>query len=151
MWTQFWDMYGGGSLKVEPYHDIYIEAPEEEAKVIFYNRFNHNPEQISCACCGKDYSISSGEPLAQLTGFHRGCRYLKTPKDRNGRYKPITDPEFLAHYYLEEGEEPPKGYTALPSQFRKKYQTLEQYSKREDVLIIYADEISDEERIGELP
>ena len=47
-WTLFWDMASGGDTKEEPYENIYIEAPEEEAKVIFYNRFGHNPERVSC-------------------------------------------------------------------------------------------------------
>jgi len=52
------DMHSGGDLK-EKWQYIYIEAPEEEAKVIFYNRFGHNPNRVTCTCCGKDYSISS--------------------------------------------------------------------------------------------
>lgn len=55
-WTRFFDMSSGGGSK-EPHEVILIEAPEDEAKVIFYNRFGHNPERISCACCGVDYSI----------------------------------------------------------------------------------------------
>lgn len=37
MWTEFWDMHSGGGQK-EKWAKIYIEAPEEEARVIFYNR-----------------------------------------------------------------------------------------------------------------
>ncbi|KKL21424.1 hypothetical protein LCGC14_2445590 [marine sediment metagenome] len=71
MWTQFWDMHSGGGLKEAPYHYIYIEAPEEEAKVIFYNRFGHNPERVTCTCCGDDYSIGEEKTLAKLTEYHR--------------------------------------------------------------------------------
>lgn len=70
MWTQFWDMHSGGGLK-EKWHFIYIEAPEEEAKVIFYNRFGHNPERVTCTCCGDDYAIEEGEYLEKLTSYHR--------------------------------------------------------------------------------
>ncbi|KKN26710.1 hypothetical protein LCGC14_0871900 [marine sediment metagenome] len=46
MWIQFWDMHSGGELK-EKWHYIYIEADsEQQAKVIFYNRFGHNPESF---------------------------------------------------------------------------------------------------------
>ena len=74
MWTQFWDMHSGGDLK-EQWNLIYIEAPVEEAKVIFYNRFGHNPQRVSCTCCGPDYSSSEDDDLAQLTGFHRNCAW----------------------------------------------------------------------------
>lgn len=73
MWTLFWDMNSGGGRK-EKWPQIYIEAPEDEAKVIFYNRFGHNPERVTCTCCGQDYSISSDRSLEQLSAFHRGCR-----------------------------------------------------------------------------
>ena len=117
MWTQFWDMHSGGSQK-EKYANIFIEASDEgEAKIIFYNRFGHNPDRVTCTCCGEDYSIDSHESLEQITGFHRGCKYVKGE-------------------YIEEG------YGLL---------TLEEYAKKDDVLIIYASEIKDEERIGKVP
>lgn len=90
-WTRFYDMCSGGGIKESPYEYIYIEAPEEQAKIIFYNKFGHNPERVSCTCCGSDYSIS-------------------------------------------------------------KYSSLEnQDLNKENVLIIYKENISNHERIGELP
>lgn len=68
-------MHSGGGTKEAPYEIIYIEADEEQAKVIFYNRFKHNPERVTCTCCGGDYSISSEESLEQLTAFHRELKY----------------------------------------------------------------------------
>jgi ribosomal protein S27E len=59
------DMASGGNIK-EKYEFIYIEAPEEEAKIIFYNRFDHSPTRVSCTCCGEDYWIKSGEELSKL-------------------------------------------------------------------------------------
>ena len=79
-WTLFWDMHSGGGTKEEPYEKIYIEAPEEEAKVIFYNRFGHNPERVSCTCCGEDYSIIESETLEQASGYHRNCAWDKETK-----------------------------------------------------------------------
>lgn len=72
MWTQFLDMHSGGGQK-EKFSHCYIEAPENEAKVIFYNRFGHSPERVSCTCCGEDYSISESETLEQASGYQRGC------------------------------------------------------------------------------
>lgn len=74
MWTHFWDMHSGGSVKEAPYAHIYIEAPEAEAKVIFYNRFGHNAERVTCTCCGEDYSIMEYASLADATAFQRGER-----------------------------------------------------------------------------
>lgn len=71
VWTQFWDMHSGGRCKEDPYEMIYIEAPKEEAIVIFYNRFGHNPHRVTCTCCGNDYSISQSKTLTEATKFQR--------------------------------------------------------------------------------
>lgn len=150
MWTQFMDMHSGGGLKEEPYGYIYIEAPEKEAKTIFYNRFGHNPERVTCTCCGNDYSINEKESLAQLTGFERNCRSLETPRGKNGLYK-NNDPVIVAHLYLEENEQPPEGYKLSNYPRFSKYQTLDQYLCNKDVLIIYTKDIKPNERMGEVP
>ena len=36
-WTRFMDMHSGGGTKEKPFEYIYIQAPEKEAKVIFYD------------------------------------------------------------------------------------------------------------------
>ena len=124
MWTQFYDMHSGGGSK-EKYELIYIEAPQSEAEIIFYNRFGHNPNRVSCTCCGNDYSISEDESLGQLTAFHRNCdfdsglgRYVELPNTRYGN---------------------------------KEIVTLAQYMQQSDVLIIKSEDIKAVERIGELP
>lgn len=150
MWTQFWDMHSGGGTKEEPYDSIYIEASQEEAKIIFFNRFGHNPERVSCTCCGGDYSIDERESLSQLTGFHRNCRSLETPRGEDGLYM-NDDPIIAAHLYLEKDEKPPKGYKLSEHKPWGEYQTLEEYKQRDDVLIIQAGGIEDKERVGEVP
>lgn len=120
IWTKFWDMHSGGGSK-ERYEHIYIQALEEEAKRIFYGKFGHNPERVTCTCCGEDYSISSGE-LSQITGYHRGCEYS------GKRYV----------------DKPGKDST-------EKYQTMEEYSNRSDVLLIYDKDIKDEWRESDVP
>jgi len=122
-WTLFWDMHSGGGTKEEPYEKIYIEAPEEEAKVIFYNRFGHNPERVSCTCCGEDYSISESDTLEQASGYHRNCAWNKDAK----------------------------GYIEKPNEYNDTFLTVEDYSSQEDVLIIPKSEIKDSERIGDVP
>jgi hypothetical protein len=118
------DMHPGGGSK-EEWSKILIEAPQKEAEVIFYNRFGHNPNRVTCTCCGEDYSVSEKESLADLTGYDRGCRFKKNEG------------------YIEEPD---------TSKFAwRSYQTLEDYLKSPDVLVIYAKDIKSGERIGELP
>lgn len=50
---------------------IYIEAPQAEAEVIFYNMTGRNPNKITCTCCGEDYSISEYKTLAKATEYQR--------------------------------------------------------------------------------
>jgi len=124
-WTHFFDMHSGGRAKEEPYEHIYIQAPIEEAKLIFYNRFGHNPERVTCTCCGEDYSISESDLLEQVTGYERGCKFdVKT-----NSYKEEPDLRY--------------GY--------KKFFTIEQYQNLPNVLIIFDSDIKDDERIGEVP
>ena len=99
-WTRFMDMRSGGGTKEPPYEFIFIEADEEQAKVIFYNRFGHNPERVTCTCCGEDYSISSSDSLDDLTAYDRNCQwkgngYIEAP--RSGQ-KLWTLEEYLARY-----------------------------------------------------
>lgn len=70
-WTLFWDMNSGGGRK-EKWRYIYIEETKENAKRVFYNRFGHNPERITCTCCGKDYVIKESKTLEESTKYHRG-------------------------------------------------------------------------------
>jgi hypothetical protein len=152
-WTQFWDMHSGGPLK-EKWHFIYIEAPIEEAKIIFYNRFGHNPDRVTCTCCGEDYSISESKWFTQISGFHRGCKNIQTPRDEKGLYVKVDNDEFNKHYYLEEGEGPPKGYEIEKNSYGstlKKYITCDDYIKQEDVLVIFKKDIKDSDRLGSVP
>ena len=120
MWTKFMDTHSGGDKK-ENWENIYIEAPKEEAKVIFYNRFGHNPDRVTCTCCGPDYSIYEEETLAEVTAFERGC------DEKEGKY-------------VEE-----------KSKWSKKLLTLAEYKEKEDVLFINEEDIKPEERTGSVP
>jgi hypothetical protein len=155
-WTQFHDMHSGGGTKEPPYERIYIEAPEAEAKVIFYNRFGHNPERVSCTCCGEDYSTYESATFAQASGWERGCRALETPRDPTTRlYNRPDDPWFDEHYYLEpdEHEEAESRGYGISASFlsRGPYRTVEEYVTDPAVLVVPADEIKDSERAGDVP
>ena len=153
MWTLFHDMNSGGGRK-EKWAKIYIEAPKEEAIIIFYNRFGHNPERVTCTCCGEDYSISSEKTLALISGFHRNCQALETPRGEHGFFEKPKDPWWHEHYYLEKGEEEEakkRGYKISAFPRFGEYQTWEEYIKNKNVLVIYAKDIKPEEREGEVP
>lgn len=148
-WTLFWDMHSGGGTKVEPYTKIYIEAPKDEAVNIFYNRFGRNPYRVTCTCCGEDYSVDESDTLENASGFHRGCdyAYFDTKGREVSQEKAWTSGVGLRRGYSE-------GYVERPSSNKyatEKYMSIEEYSNREDVLVIPASEIKDEERQADVP
>lgn len=81
-WTHFYDMSSGGSQK-EEYNHIFIEASQKEAEIIFYNYFGHSPYNVSCSCCGSDYSVSESDTLEKITKYYNKYdtlkEYLKDP------------------------------------------------------------------------
>lgn len=123
-------MHSGGSQK-EDWAKIYIEAPQKEAEIIFYNRFGHNPYRVTCTCCGEDYSMSESSTLEDATGYHRNCAWEDVDGETGG-----------GHYI----EKPDTRWNS-----RRKLISLEDYVKQDDVLVIYAKDIKPEERIGDLP
>ena len=147
MWTKFWDMCSGGGHK-ESYGHIYIEALIEEAEVIFYNRFGHNPRRVSCTCCGPDYSISEDETLEQITGYDRGCAFVYFRPDgtecpeNEGWERGVGTREGYSSGYVER-----QGNGVMTGN----YIDLEGYIALENVLVIWASEIEEEERVGHVP
>lgn len=130
MWTEFWDMHSGGGQK-EKWSLIFIEAPERDAKIIFYNRFGHNPDRVTCTCCGGDYSINESDSIEQITGYHRNCAF-----DRK------------KNVYIEEqdSEKYSIRYASRP------YMTVEEFKKKDDVLFIHASQIKPEDfKVKEIP
>lgn len=147
MWTSFMDMHSGGKLKEKKYKYIYIEAPKEEAIKIFYNRFGHNPDRVSCTCCGEDYSIDEKETLEQVTAFQRGCRYAyfkdgqEISEHEGWKVRKGLLPGVTAKYVEEGG-----GRWSF-----NKYIQLKNYLKQKNILIIYKDKIKKKERQGAAP
>lgn len=88
-WTRFWDMNSGGGRK-EDFRFCFIEASEDEAKSVFYSRFGHSPDRVTCTCCGEDYVVEEvGETLEEATSGQRAWS--------NYRQYPADLEEFLAH------------------------------------------------------
>jgi hypothetical protein len=144
-WTRFMDMHSGGGLKERPYSKIYIEAPEEEAKVIFYNRFGHSPERVSCTCCGEDYSIDSAAELWIATAYDRDCKSVEQTFDETT--KAWTPAQPYKDRPMDEGDR----FYQVGYRDKNSYLTVEQYIAKPDVLVIPASEIKDGERVGEVP
>ena len=118
------DMHSGGGTKEKDYEYIFIEAPEDEAKIIFYNRFGHNPDRVTCTCCGSDYSITESDSIEQSTACERGCDYV------DGKYI----------------EKPNREYNK-----NKELISLDDYLKKDEILVIYDRDIKPSERVGEVP
>jgi len=68
MITRFMDMHTGGDIKITPYQYIYIEANNEEGAITLFNR---DPDNVTCDCCGFDYSITSSDTLEEETEYDR--------------------------------------------------------------------------------
>ena len=155
-WTKFHDMHSGGDQKLDwPF--IFIEAPLQEAKAVFYHRFGRNPDRITCTCCGEDYSISESEDLAQASAYQRNCRYDNDTKhyveelsDRpmgGGTYeiRTMTGTDETKTEYLNVGPDP---YVTVEDFFKTGTGgSVEHYIP----LAIYAKDIKDEERAADLP
>jgi len=162
MWTHFWDMHSGGGLK-EPWQHIYIEAPMEQAKSVFYNRFGHNPDRVTCTCCGNDYSISEEETLADVTWYQRNCDTGWFYVDSDEEVTDMTDERFPqprgvvwdtdAQQHVVDGRVVECRHVERPSKRALKterYQTLDEYLQQ-DILVIYDSEISDYEKSVKVP
>lgn len=149
-WTHFNDSHSGGGTKLDWEH-IYIEAPEDEARTVFYNRFDRSPDRVTCTCCGPDYSVTEWPNLKVATGYERNCRPLKTPRDENGRFMNNL-PRLRENYYLEPDEEPPDGFQVDNSHpVFGEHIPLDEFVERDDVLVIRSEQIVDEERTGSVP
>jgi len=136
MWTQFMDMHSGGGQKLD-WGYIYIEAPQDEAELIFQNRFGRNPNRVTCTCCGEDYSISEDRTLARSTAYERNCDW----DDKKERY--IEKQESGKMDIRSKCDTPDLDEWGL-------YQTLQEYKKKESVLFIHKKDIKPKEREGEL-
>lgn len=151
MWTEFNDMHSGGDQK-EKFSHCFIEVNEEQAKSVFFARFGHNPERVSCTCCGSDYSITTHETLQAATGFERGCEYVYIDKE-TGDEVVYNQPNYWDLWHakrLINGHYVERFSTSTLS-FHKEYIPLEDYIKRPDVCVIYATDIQPEELTQTVP
>lgn len=114
-------MHSGGGTKL--YVDgvgkekIYVELPEEAAVAFFTEKFR-DPDNVTCNCCGPDYSYHTADSLEQASGYHRHCAW--------------------------EGN----GYVERPAKYYDAVIPLEVYLAQPDVLVIRLSEIECPEKYG---
>ena len=68
MWTEFMDMSSGGNEKTE-WGCIYINLPVNKAIEYFGDKFNIDPNNITCDCCGQDFWIEECDEPKQKSGY----------------------------------------------------------------------------------
>lgn len=81
--TIFFDMSSGGKEKL-PWTLIIIEADKPKAIEVFELKWHRNPHNVTCNCCGSDYSISEYKSLdaakKQYAAYHH-VRKIITAKE----------------------------------------------------------------------
>lgn len=144
-WTHFWDMHSGGGQKLKWGH-VFIEAAEKKARRIFRQRFHRSSRNVTCYCCGPDYSVSVSESLEQATAYHRNCDYAFFRPDGTEcpKEEAWTPGEGLSEGYRERYVErgradyPDIEYRSLPDAIKKG-----ELRQGETFLVIRADEIKE--------
>ena len=67
-YTKFFDMCSGGEQKTE-FECIVIEGDEETATDIFTRKFGRDPRNVTCRCCGPDFSIGEYDSYDEATAY----------------------------------------------------------------------------------
>lgn len=122
-WTKFWDMHTAGRAKTE-YEKIYVEALYDEAVEFFESRFETDPHNVSCRCCGQDFSIDGYDSLQQATAYHRNCKFVEVDGEDGGGHW-VEKPKIVGNTVREHIE-------------------LDEYVEKDDVAVFYADDVSEE-------
>ncbi len=152
MWTEFMDMHSGGGQKLD-FAYCFIEAPEDEARRVFYARFGRNPNNVTCSCCGPDYSVSTYDTLEHATAYNRNLRSVVGTFNKTTREWVYPG----GKCYLEPTDPVPDGATVHPRYGRAgNGMTLAEYLANGGGTglgtcvphVIYAKDISDAERHG---
>lgn len=151
VWTRFNDMHSGGHQKLE-FAIYYINAPEKEAKIIFYNRFGRNPYRITCTCCGEDYCASEYDSLEEATAFDRNCKRISFRKDNGEMIDGRPKYDGTQESFVIDGH--PVDYKYIEEPNENCIQTwipFTEYINNNSMCIISNSDIKENERSGELP
>ena len=68
MWTKFYDMHSGGDAKTE-WEVIVFEAKKKDAIKYANWKWGIHPDNVTCTCCGEDFSVSTYETLDDAVKF----------------------------------------------------------------------------------
>lgn len=66
-WFEFFDMSSGGSEKTDHSVITIKAASKGHAIEIFERTFDRDPLNVTCECCGDDFSISEVDKPAQTS------------------------------------------------------------------------------------
>jgi len=122
--TKFHDMHSGGKLKTD-YDHIYIEAPREQAIEFFKSWFNRRPRNVTCSCCGEDFSVTQYEDLAQATAYERNCRFERVDGEQGGGHW-VEEPDTWSN-----GE-------------KKDYSTVQEYLGQQNIAFFSVEDVENE-------
>jgi hypothetical protein len=120
VWTVFWDQGTDGRRK-EKWLMICIEAHHQEAIPYFKKRFGHDPQRVTCQCCGQDYSIHEANTLSEATHYERTM-------EAQMRWRMNTGNTHWGMHRINENVEP---------------LTVEEYQKTGELLVIRRFEMED--------
>lgn len=88
-WTHFFDMHSGGMVKLGGYDHVYIQLPEEKAIEFFYDKFGLRPDNVTCDCCGRDYSVTEGPTLEELSRYFLRWGWSSDTLEGHMRHKSV--------------------------------------------------------------
>lgn len=72
-WTMLTDRNAGGDLRRPPIEVIFVEANVTTTFEALQHGFDVWMYDHTCDCCGADYDVKTGDDLARMTWFKRGC------------------------------------------------------------------------------
>lgn len=83
-WFRFMDMHGGGDARTK-YDYVYVQATDEDEAVKAFQGYLHvNPYNVTCKCCGEDYSIhEKGITLDEASKYERRGHTLSAWLERD--------------------------------------------------------------------
>ena len=92
--TRFMDMHSGGHQKT-PFTHIYIDDPLEKAILTFKELFQHDPDNVTCTCCGTDFVYEEYDSLEEATAYDRGGKWFPN----NGKYEQTEPDQTVEEYF----------------------------------------------------
>ena len=93
--TRFMDMHSGGHQKT-PYTHIYIKESLDKAIKTFKEIFERDPDNVTCTCCGEDFTYEEYDSLEEATAYDRGGKWMPNSK---GEYEQVAADITVEEYF----------------------------------------------------